>query len=151
MPLTSCRPQGDDQVQVGPAHPSKTDCLFYPPQQGNKHCRADNSHCFTPLYVGSLIQYPGNAANEEQSVLLLRIKVAIYILMLAGSQLSPRPAQTPRQINAQNAAANSMLLQEQLERASRATETAVFRAAEAESRVAAMSAELQTARHTAQV
>ena len=84
-------------------------------------------------------------------MLLLRIKVAIYILMLAGSQLSPRPAQTPRQINAQNAAANSMLLQKQLERASRATETAVFRAAEAESRVAAMSAELQTARHTAQV
>ena len=75
----------------------------------------------------------------------------MYTLMLAGSQLSPRPAQTPRQINLQNGAATSMLLQEQLERASRATETAVFRAAEAESRVAAMSAELKTARHAEQV
>ena len=71
--------------------------------------------------------------------------------MLAGSQLSPRPAQTPRQINPQNVAANSMLLQEQLERASRATEAAVFRAAEAESRVTAMSAELQASRRAEQV
>ena len=44
-----------------------------------------------------------------------------------------------------------MLLQEQLDRASRASEAAVFRAAEAEARIGALSAELQATRQAEQV
>ena len=70
--------------------------------------------------------------------------------MLAGSHVSPRQAQTTRlSVSAPDGSSNA-LLQEQLERAAKATETAIFRAAEAESRTATLSAELQAARNVEQ-
>ena len=66
--------------------------------------------------------------------------------MLAGSQVSPRQAHTPRPNLSAPSSSSNALLQEQLERVAKATEAAVFRAAEAESRAAALSAELQVAR-----
>ncbi|CAL5222611.1 g5005 [Coccomyxa viridis] len=65
----------------------------------------------------------------------------------SGSQVSPRQAQTPWP---GATASSSALLQDQLERASKATEAAVFRAADAEARIGALSAELQAARHAEQ-
>ena len=69
-------------------------------------------------------------------------------MRLAGSGVSPRQAQTPRQ---GGGGSSSALLQEQLDRASRAAEAAVIRAAEAEARAGALSAELQAARQAEQV
>lgn len=71
------------------------------------------------------------------------------LCVLAGSHVSPRQAQTPRQVASSpnnNNSGSSALLQEQLDRATKAAEAAVFRAAEAESRLAGLSAELETAR-----
>ncbi len=66
--------------------------------------------------------------------------------VLAGSHVSPRQGQTPRpgvSAPSGSSSSSSALLQEQLERAAKAAETAVFRAAEAESCTTALSAELQ--------
>ena len=75
-------------------------------------------------------------------------------LLAAGPHISPRPAQTPRQSMAASPSASASggaaLLQEQLDRASKHAEAAVFRAAEAEARIAGLTAELQAAQHAEQ-
>ena len=72
----------------------------------------------------------------------------------AGPHVSPRPAQMPRLGAAATPDACSnggaALLQEQIDRASKHAEAAVFRAAEAESRVAGLTVELQAAQHAEQ-